>query len=465
MLYHIFSHFVIIFFPQTASSEYANAMSLCHKLSQLPTTSSSSSTTTTATTSSNNKELERQDLFLNRADTLLRPLFRYCQYELKQSGQETIDEPRLNTTTGSSSSSSQQQDNNDDDESSISFRGQDLVLESKELRVLLLKLQSLQEEKTTNKKNKGDDDVKEEEEEEEKVDENDAVFLNALSVLDDALEVVQTSLKGLEEANSGPAIQAKRGQYLLWKGYLQSQKTKRVMDHTQGLLRSIEGHAERVHVYDSLLQHAQSLLQLPRPSSSTTDGLEEDDDEEDDEFALQVQANVLRLRALKTYHMAWYYYENPKRYDTALALIEQSSNLSKRAQEEIAACDEDMPHALDYMQELQDLPIGSTKAAIQAAMYLKTQGGVTSSSDRPLLLRLAEADGGTNLTELMPIPMPCKPTFFDLAMGHALDSSQSIDKIQSYVDMHTESSSSEPELEEERSSGGGGIFGWLGGGK
>ena len=403
-------------------------MKTCHELSRLPVTEQEQEDSA--------KELERQDLFLNRSDTLLRPLFRYCQYECKQAGEETLEEPRWNSST------SQQTD--DDQESSISFRGQDLVLESKELRVLLLKLQSLQEEKNIT--------------EEEKRNEDDTVFLNVLSVLDDALEVVHESLNSLEQANSGPAIQAKRTQYLLWKGYLQSEKTKRVMDHTQGLLQDIEGHAERVHVYDALLQHAKSLLQLPRPSSS-------DGEEEEDEFALQVQANVLRLRALKTYHMAWYYYENPKKYDAALALIQQSSKLSKRAKEEIAACDEDMPHADEYLQELEDLPITSATTAIHAAMYLKSQGGTASATDRPLLLRLPEEDSGTTLAELTPMPMPCKPTFFDLAMGYALDSTESIEKIQSYIDFHTESS--EPELEDEEeevsSSGRGGLFGWLGG--
>jgi hypothetical protein len=208
-------------------------VSLCHQLSQQQKEEDGEDTA---------KWLERQDLFVNRADTVLRPLFRYCHYELKQAGQATMDEPRLNTSTSSSSEAPR-----DAEETSIVFRGHELVLESKELRVLMLKLQSMQQ------------DEHEQQDEEEKRD-HETPFLNALSVLDDALEVVQSALNTLEQANTGPAVQAKRKQHLLWKGYLQSEKTKRVMDHTQELLKDISGHAERVHIYDALLQHAQSLL-------------------------------------------------------------------------------------------------------------------------------------------------------------------------------------------------------------
>lgn len=382
--------------------------------------------------------LERQDLFVNRADTVLRPLFRYCQYELKEAGHATMDEPRLNTDTRKVPT---------EEETSISFRGHELVLESKQLRVLLLKLQSMQQDELENEEEKRD---------------HESSFLNALSVLDDALDVVQSSLNMLEHASTGPAVQAKRKQQLLWKGYLQSEKTKRVMLHTQELLKEISGHAERVHVYDALLQHAQSLLDLPIPSQYG-EPTANADEEEEDEFALQGQANVLRLRALKAYHMAWYYYEKPKKYEAALALIQQSKNLSKRAKEEIAACDEDMPQADEYLKELEELPIASAFAAINAAMYLQKKHGRQSGgqiqTNRPLLLRLHEEDSGLVLAEVTPMPMPCKPAFFDLAYGYAMDSVESVENIQAYVDRHT----FQPDVEAgtAQASSGGGIFGWL----
>jgi hypothetical protein len=69
---------------------------------------------------------------------------------------------------------------------------------------------------------------------------------------------------------------------------MQYQKTQRVMDHTQALFESISGNAERVHVYDALLQHVNSLLSLPKAY---------EDDGVEDEFALQVQANCFCICA------------------------------------------------------------------------------------------------------------------------------------------------------------------------
>ena len=79
-------------------------MTLCHDLSRLPVTEQEQEDSA--------KALERQDLFLNRSDTLLRPLFRYCQYECKQAGEEIVEEPRWNSSTS-------QQTEDDDQESSI----------------------------------------------------------------------------------------------------------------------------------------------------------------------------------------------------------------------------------------------------------------------------------------------------------------------------------------------------------
>ena len=151
---------------------------------------------------------------------------------------------------------------------------------------------------------------------------------------------------------------------------MQYEKTSRVMNHTELLLKDITDHAERVHVYHALLQHAQSLLNLPLPQEDNNFA-----EDEEDEFSLQIQANVLRLRALKAFHMAWYYYEKQRKYDHALALISQSSKLAKRAQEEIAACDEDMPRSDEYLEELDKLPVDSAMAAIQAAMCLQQTRG------------------------------------------------------------------------------------------
>jgi hypothetical protein len=406
-------------------------MSLCHALSQ----------TVEEAPQDDTKQLERQDLLLTRADTVLRPLFRYCHYELKQAGESIpVEEPQGPSTTAAPAQQG-------DDEIAVTFRGHDLVLDNKELRVLLLKLQSLQQQTATN----ASSDTSSEKS-----------FLEILSVLDDATEVVNSALQGYAQA-VGPSMQAKKNNLLAWKGYLQYQKTQRVMDNTQALLEGISGHAERVHVYDALLQHANSLLSLPKA---------DEDDDDEDEFALQVQANCLRLRALKCYHMAWYYYSQVQKHGAALGLLQQAAKLSKRAQEEIAACDDDMPHADEYVEELEALPISSTMAAVKAAVFLQ-KGGVggasaaaattsESTTDRPLLLRLDEPDAGTVMAEILPMPMFCKPVFFDMAYDYAMDTTESVERVRAFVDEHT----AQPEEEEKEettatSGGGGGLLGWL----
>lgn len=420
-------------------------MALCYELSELKVENEPDT-----------QRLERQDLFISRADQVLRPLFRYCQYELKQAGMMvTVDEPQRPSDVGAKGSDSAKDASAED---TIVFRGTPLVLDSKELRVLLLKLQSVEQEQKA----------------QEDMDTTETQFLATLSVLDDALEVVQTLQKGLAVvATSGPAVQAKGRQYDLWKGYLEYTKTRKVMDHTEGLLvldgENQMGHAERVHIYDALLQHGKSLLSLPRPQTN--------DVGEDDEFGLQAQANILRLRALKTYSMAFVYYENHK-YAYALALLEHSSQLCKRAQEEIAACDEEMPHADEYLQEMEDLPLASATNAVRAAIALQqrqharrmARAGADPSAtdqqplatDRPLLLRMYDLDGGTPnapIADLRPIPMPCKPVFYDLAYNYALDPAESTDKLLSFIDQHTvKTVDDQNDVDSKTSSG---FFGWL----
>jgi beta-phosphoglucomutase-like phosphatase (HAD superfamily) len=407
------------------------------------------------------QRLERQDLFVTRADTVLRPLFRYCQYELKQEGKPTMEEPRL--------ASSADKNTHREDNDAIVFRDQELVLDNKELRVLLLKFQSLEQEQ------------KEQQEEDNKDDttNNETHFLTSLSVLDDALEVVQSLEQGLGKvaATGGPAVQAKLRQYALWKGYLQYSKTQKVMEHTERLLVESMGPAEKVHIYDALLKHAKSLLALPRPDQQDG-GIEEEDD---DEFALQIQANILRLRALKTYNMGWFYYTLLHKYGPALALMEYSTELCKRAQEEIAACDEDMPHADEYLQQLENLPLASASGAICAAMALqqrqharklKNAGADASaallqepiSTDRPLLLRLYDNDGGTPdapIADLRPMPLPCKPVFYDLAYDYALDPTEGIERVESFVYEHTVAPVDDEEDDGKTGGSSTGLFGWL----
>ena len=459
-------------FIQTASENYARAMSLCHELSgeNGPQQSSAKGGEGGECDDDVVQRLERHDLFVTRADTILRPLFRYCQYELKQAGEPTMEEPRL------LSSDKQDDPSDDQDQDSIVFRDRELVLDNKDLRVLLLKFQSVEQE------------LKEEADKETTTQSHrETQFLTALSILDDAVEVIQSLEQGLSKAStvSGPAVQAKLEQYSLWRGYLQYTKTTKVMEHTENLLIATSmGPPEKVHVYDAVLQHAKSLLNLPRPTDGGVAS------EEDDEFVLQVQANILRLRALKTYHMGWSYYTQLSKHGPALALLEHSSDLAKRAEEEIAACDEDMPLSSEYLLQLEELPLDSATGAVKAAMALsqrqharKLQKVVATAAasgegnniavvapittDRPLLLRLNDYDGGTPgapIADLRPLPLPCKPAFYDLAYGHALDTHSSADRLEAFLYEHTVapvSAAAESKENESSSPGSSGLFGWL----
>ena len=175
------------------------------------------------------------------------------------------------------------------------------------------------------------------------------------------------------------------------------------------------------------------------------------------------------------------------KYGPALALLEHSSVLCKRAQEEIAACDEDMSHADEYLQQLEELPLTSAIGAVRAAMALQqrqhtrklqkagaTGDGISSTwqepvtTDRPLLLRLYEYDGGTSeapIADLRPMPLPCKPAFYDLAYGYALDQTDSMDVLEAFINEHTVAPFTEKEEEKDGSrNSDSGIFGWLTGG-
>jgi hypothetical protein len=245
----------------------------------------------------------------------------------------------------------------------------------------------------------------------------------------------------------------------------------------------LSGHAERAHLYDSLLQHAKSLLQLPRPTTQDGGG----GGEEEDEFALQAQATILRIRAFKSFHMAMYYYQPRQQYPHAYTLLEHSKMLTKRAMEEIAACNQDMVHAqeyLDALQELQNVTLVGATVCVEAALYLSKQqqqqstahvstkgggGGTKNSSssssiggnagqksNRCLLQRLDDLDAGSVLADvpLAVLPIPCKPVFYDLAYDHAVDVSEATTVLENFIQDHSPAP-------ESSSSSGGGLFGWF----
>jgi len=93
---------------------------------------------------------------------------------------------------------------------------------------------------------------------------------------------------------------------------------------------------------------------------------------------------------------------------------------------------------------------------VEAAQFLQAAdgsgGGGSRATNRPLWMRFDELDSGTCLADNppLPIPMPCKPSFFDLAWQH-LDTDIPVQEILDYIKAN----------EPKKSGGGGFLSGWF----
>jgi len=340
-----------------------------------------------------------RDLFTSRADSVLQPLLRYCQYEYRQAGGTVAEE-----TMPEQADSPQKRSAGGD----IQFRGTDISIENKNLRVLLLKLDGLLAGAS----------------------ENDDKFMSVLSIYDDAVALVSADLNSIQLMKAGPAVNAKKAEIEGLLGYVKNAKLKLLMRRNEEMVNDLRkespmAYADIAHLYDALLQEAREVCGLPGP------GVE-------DEFILEANANVLRIRALRCYYAGQLYTESNKPAEGA-ALLKQAELLTSRASEEIAAC-EDMEYGDEYSEALEDLRADITGAACRAKAeaYLMRKGGSGGASEtsRPLLLRLNDFDGGRVLADVPPaaIPIPCKPAFFDVAWNYA--SSFPEDEIQKHIDEH-----------------------------
>ncbi len=303
--------------------------------------------------------LELRDLFTSRASNVLQPLLRYCQYEYRQAGGTIEDEEIISQETDSPQKQSSSGD--------IHFRGVDIPIENKNLRVLLLKLDGLLGGAL----------------------ESDSKFTSVLSIYDDAIGIIGADLKSIQSMKAGPAVNAKKAEMEGLLGYANYGKLKLLMKHNEDMVNDLrkespKAHADIAHLYDALLQEAREVCSIPGP-------------EIEDEFILEANANVLRIRALRCYYAGQLYTESNKPAEGA-ALLKQAELLTSRAAEEIAAC-EDMENGDKYLQELEDL-VGDISGAVcraEAQAYLiRKKGGSSGSSatSRPLLLRLNDFDGG-----------------------------------------------------------------------
>lgn len=349
--------------------------------------------------SAEDDSLELRDLFTARADNALQPLLRYCQYEYRQAGGTVVEEAMAEQKDTPQKRSA---------DGDVHFRGIDIPVENKDLRVLLLKLEGLLTGAS----------------------ENDDKFTSVLSIYDNAMALVSADLESIQAMKAGPAVNAKKTEMEGLLGYVTNAKLKLQMRRNEEMVNELRkesptAYADIAHLYDALLQEAREVCGLPGP-------------EVEDEFFLQANANVLRLRALRCYYAGQLYAESNKPAEGA-ALLKQAELLTSRAIEEIAACEE-MEYGDEYLDALDQLRVdiagASCRAKAQAYLMSKGASGGTSETSRPLLLRLNDFDGGRVLADVPPavIPVPCKPAFFDVAWNYA--SAFPEDEIQAHIDEH-----------------------------
>lgn len=407
-----------------------------------------------------------RDFFAARAEHVIEPLLRYCQYELQEGGmtqsemlsfvssQEDAEADLLAASATSQLQSKLDSIRNENIRSQVSggsmsvvkFRGHDVPVENKELRVTLLKVADLrkqQQKASEGKGKKGSDDSK---------------LMSLLSGYDDAAAIVAKELREYRGMKSGPAVNAKRFQAGSLLGYVKHEKLKLLMGRNEGMANDIISEAadgataksepslkhleEVAHLYDALLQDARAVAALPGGG----DGSGEDEGEGagpvEDEFLLEANANVLRLRALRCYYLArMHAADGVEKHDEAYALFEQASSLALEAEEEIAACEE-MEGGDDLITSMEALrkEIEGAKCRAQACAYLARVGGSSASSGRSLMRRLEDFDSGGETYCLAHVPpklepMACKPTFFDVALNYVSD--YPVDELQKVIDENT----------------------------
>lgn len=412
-----------------ACEEYRTALDLCEAL-----------------TADVDGDLELADFFAARAKNAIAPLLRYCQYELQEKGMSPTEkisflqssstvsdapnDPLQSKLHSLKAETLQNQASTGSSMSQIVFRENTIVVETRELRMALLKVQDLRSDWEEDKKgsvsnNNGNGNSSS----------GDAKFMELLNAYDDAVSLANQELKQLASLKSGPAVNAKRFQLVNVLGYCRHQKLRLVMGRNEGLADDIvrrnkrrglsPKHLEEVaHLYDALLQDARAVAALP--GGGSPDDLANGDDAPptEDEFLLEANANVLRLRALRCYYLArMHAAPTVRKYPEALALLDQAEGLAQEAAEEIGACDgmeggEEMLESLEgVLEELR-----GEKCRVLAESVLGK--GRASTAGKPLLERLYDYDvpppTASSIACVPPKlePMACKPSFFDVALNY-----------------------------------------------
>ena len=376
------------------------------------------------------QNLALSDTWMTRAESVLKPLERYCQYEARDELEpaDLIDEDARKPTIGTKSAVGR---------IILNFRGKDIELdEYKDLAVLYLKMEETL--KNLNIRSQYDEDS----------------FLQLFSDLDEAVKSTHTSLNRYESLPDGPAVSARRQDLQTIAAFFEYQKLSVWRQRQEGRVADLKNDGEILHIYDTLLQNAQAMLDLL--DSGKGDAVE------DDAHWLEAQAHVIRIRAFRCYYLARLFENAAGTVDIypndMLAFMKHAKKLVKRAEEEIAACDiEDADHYLNDLDTLlKQIEIASCR--VKAAVFLEgTLGGETSKqTNRPLWMRLNEMDSGHILVDSppLPVPIPGKPVFYDIAWQY-IGGDYPLDALEAYIKEHDEEGKGEKKK-------GRGLFSWFG---
>ena len=432
---------------------FSSSRNILLELAAMPSTNESTENelknSTGPTSGVDAEHVALQDMWTNRADNLLLPLIRYCQYEAKDEDLALSEEEAHQ----SSSTASKKKSN----AIALEFRNRIIALDSyPQLVVLYLKLE---------KHLIGPSTVDNDDESRTPMSESD--FLQYLSDLDDALRLSIQELQRFNDLPDGPAVEAKRKELSTLKAFFQYHKLSLQRQHQEERLEDTNvftaDAAEMLHVYDALLQNVQAMADLNQDDDSNYNP-------EDDPCWLQAQTHVIRIRALRCFQLARLY-ESPvwlagTTTGQVLALLQQCSRLQRRAMEEVAACDyANSADEVIYQRQLKKLKIHvqAMIARTSAVKFLEQRESESSSdqntalskaTNRPLWLRLRDLDAGPVLADQDPspilMPIPCKPVFYDVAWEHVTDSLASTQVLDECIAMH-----------EPKKKAGGGFLNWF----
>ncbi|KAL3801028.1 hypothetical protein HJC23_002321 [Cyclotella cryptica] len=439
---------------KTACEEYQTAFTLCETIAKSGIGSDGDDAV--GTDVDKVAQLELLDFFTTRANNVIAPLLRYCMYELQERGVST-NESILNTNLQTSMLEA-----SGSNTSNIVFRDNSIVVESKELKMALLKVQDAKKEWEDDKNNNNNNNNNASNNAE------DSKFMDLLSGYDDVISLATQESKQLVTLKSGPAVNAKKFQLVNIVGYCKYQKLKLVMERNEdmvnGILKRHGGgsknrkkeltlkHLEEVtHLYDALLQDAQAIASLP--GGGSVDDFVDGSSSVEDEFLLEAKANILRLRSLRCYYLARMH-ASPLvgKYSHAVALLDQAESLAREALEEIGACDlmERRDEILERLSNVVEEMKGE-KCRVFAMAYLSAN--YSSNTSLPLLQRLHDYDIPATPTYIADVPpklepIACKPSFFDVALNYVAD--YPMEDLERVL-----------EMQGEKATGSSGLLGWF----